>query len=102
MILTGLLLAAAMFFSIYLRGMQQRNNIHNEFLWVWPCSQGMAWVDYPIAAFIVHAIGADMEYNLRTCYYIFMLGNGAALGCMFAMWSHNIKLRRNESATRAG
>ena len=95
MILTGFLLAGAMFVSIYLRGTQQRNNIHNEWLWVWPCSQGMAWVDYPIAAYIVHTIGADLSYDMETCFYIFMLGNGAAAGCVYAMWAHNRKLNRS-------
>jgi hypothetical protein len=95
MILTGFLLAGAMVLSIFLRATQQRNNTHNEWLMVWPCSQGMAWVDYPIAAFIVHTIGADLSYDLETCYYIFMLGNGAAVGCLTAMWLHNRKLRRS-------
>jgi hypothetical protein len=94
MILTGFALASAMFVSIYLRGMQQRNNIHNEWIMIWPCSQGMAWVDYPIGAFIFNTIWAH-GITPETAWYIFMAGNGAAAGCMYAMWRHNRKLARN-------
>jgi len=70
----------ACYVYVLLRAFQQRNVVHDNYLWIVPTSYLMATGDVFIIAFIAHA-----GWNI---WIVLANGTGGALGCLSAMYIH--------------
>jgi len=82
-----LILAAVSFLFVLLKTLQQRNNIHNNWMMVPLMSYGLAFcgiIDIYLGYTEVHSKGL-----LGLVLVAFANGTGGSLGCLLGMYLHN-------------
>ena len=78
----------AQFVFVFLKAFQQRNVQHNDWAFVFPTSMGMALVEvYVFATVATRGFGVPL---------VLSIGCGAGLGCLAAMFIHNLHLKRKQ------